>query len=339
MHLLVIGGTRFVGRHLVEGALDRGHDVTLFNRGQSGPGLFPEAEHVRGDRDGDLHLLGGRTWDVVIDTCGYVPRLVGSSARLLAPAAAHYTFISSLSVYPDDRTPDQDETAPVATMPDPSVEEITEETYGPLKVLCEAEVERWFPGRSLIARCGLIVGPHDSTDRFTYWVRRVARGGEVLAPAPPEYRVQVIDARDLAGWVLDMAERSGAGVYNVTGPDDVLPLQQVLETCRAAAGSDATFTWVDPGFLLEAGVEPWSDLPVWLPGEEYAGFMAANIDKARGSGLRFRPLAETIADTLAWDRARPDGEMKAGLRPERERELLDRWHDRTEPGGTGGAEV
>jgi 2'-hydroxyisoflavone reductase len=329
MNLLVIGGTRFVGRHIVGMALQRGHSVTLFNRGQTGPELFPEAEHVRGDRDGDLHLLGGRTWDAVVDTCGYVPRVVGASARLLSSAAAHYTFVSSLSVYPDDRTPGQDETAPVGTLADPTIEEVTDETYGPLKVLCEGEVERFFPGRWLVARCGLIVGPYDATDRFTYWVRRVAGGGEVLAPAPAGYRVQMIDARDLGTWLLDMVEGSRTGVYNVTGPDRVLTLEEVLETSRAVAGSDAAFTWVDSGFLLDAGVEPWTDLPLWLPGDEYAGFMASDVSKALRSGLRFRPLAETIAETLAWDRGRSGGAMKSGLTRERERELLEGWKARS----------
>ncbi len=288
MRILVIGGTRLVGRHLVQAAQARGHEVTLFNRGTTNPGLFPDVEHLTGDRDGGLDALGveaGRTWDAVVDTCGYVPRVVRSSARLLAQAAAHYTFISSLSVYAEDATAGQDEEGRLAALADPTVEEITDETYGGLKVLCEREVTEAFPHRALILRCGLIVGPHDYTDRFPYWVDRVARGGEVLAPDPPEYRIQVIDARDLGRWIP---------------------------------------------FLLEEGVEPWSDLPMWLPVPKYAGVLSVDASKAAGAGLRFRPIEDTIEDTLAWIRSRDPGhEWTAGLRPEREARLLHAWKVRS----------
>ncbi len=206
MKLLVLGGTVFLGRHLVEAATARGHSVTLFNRGQHNPELYPEVEKLRGDRDSDLSALQGRRWDAVIDTCGYLPRAVRASAELLADAVDHYTFISSISVYADFHTPAMDESAPVGTLADETVEEVTGETYGPLKALCEQAAERALPGRVLNIRPGLIVGPHDPTDRFTYWPVRVARGGEVLAPGRPHVPVQVIDGRDLAEWTVRMVE-------------------------------------------------------------------------------------------------------------------------------------
>ncbi len=303
--------------------------MTLFNRGQSAPELFPEAERLVGDRDGDLAALEGRRWDAVLDTCGYVPRVVRASAQALAPNAGHYVFVSSLSVYPDATPPGYDETAPVGTLDDPAVEEVTGETYGPLKALCEQEVDQAFAGRSLVVRPGLIVGPFDPTDRFTYWPVRVARGGEVLAPAPPEYRVQFIDVRDLAAWTLRLIERRATGVYNATGPAGQLSLGELLDACRTVSNSDATFTWTEPAFLADQGVEPWSEIPLWIPGEAYEGFMAADTTKAIRSSLAFRPLEETVGDTLAWHATRPaDHELQAGLPAEREAALLDAWRAR-----------
>ncbi len=219
MRILILGGTVFVGRHLVEAALARGHEVTLFNRGQHGPDLYPGVEKLRGDRDGGLDALRGRRWDAAIDTCGYVPRIVRASATLLANAVDHYTFISSVSVYPEAHTRHLDEDSPVGALDDESVEDVTPETYGPLKALCEQAAEGAMSGRALTIRPGLIVGPHDPTDRFTYWPRRVAQGGEVLAPGRPERPVQIIDARDLAAWTLQLVASGARGVYNATGPD------------------------------------------------------------------------------------------------------------------------
>src|SRR3954470_5339632 len=218
MKLLILGGTIFLGRYLAEAALERGHDLTLFNRGQHNSELYPDVEKLRGDRDGGLDVLRGRRWDAVVDTSGYLPRLVRASAELLADAVEHYTFISSISVYPHFRSLGQDESAPVGTLDNPSVEEITGESYGPLKALCEQAVEQALPGRTLVVRPGLIVGPHDPSDRFTYWVRRVAQGGELLAPAGRDWHTQIIDVRDLAEWTLRMVERRQTGVYNATGP-------------------------------------------------------------------------------------------------------------------------
>ena len=325
MKLLILGGTVFLGRHLVEAALARGHIVTIFNRGKANPDLFPEIEKLRGARDGDLTALQGRHWDAVIDTSGYVPRVVRASADLLANAAGHYTFISSISAYADFSTPDFAESASVGTLSDESVEEVNGDTYGPLKALCEQAVEQAIPGRTLVIRPGLIVGPYDPTDRFTYWPHRVAQGGEVLVPGRPERQIQIIDARDLADWTLRMVESGHTGVYHATGPDYALTMGRLLETCKAVGKSDARFAWVSESCLLEAGVTPWMELPLWIPESDTSttGFLQANVSKAVTAGLTFRPLAETVQDTLAWDAARPaNREWRAGLKPERERQLL-----------------
>jgi 2'-hydroxyisoflavone reductase len=321
MKLLILGGTVFLGRHLVEAAQARGHKTTLFNRGQHHAALFPDVEKLRGDRDGDLTALQGRRWDAVIDTCGYVPRVVRASAELLADAVDHYTFISSISVYADVSKPGIDESAPMGTLADATIEEITNESYGPLKALCEQAAEQAMPGRVLAIRPGLIVGPHDPTDRFTYWPHRIAQGGDVLAPGRPERLVQFIDARDLAEWTIRTVEAKQTGTYNATGPDYPLTMGQVLEACKAQSGSDAHFTWVNEKRLLEAGAIPWMEVPLWVPEDdpESIGFFEVNCRKAFAAGLTFRPLAETVRDTLAWDVTRPaDVERRAGIKPERE---------------------
>jgi 2'-hydroxyisoflavone reductase len=344
MKLLILGGTKFLGRHLVESALARGHEVTLFNRGQLNPELFPEVEKLRGDRDGGLDALKGRRWDAVVDTSGYSPRVVRDSARLLAEAVEHYAFISSISVYKDTSVPGVDEDYPVAAVTDERLREAEAlrqseltaapffgEMYGALKALCERAAEEVMPGRVLNVRAGLIVGPHDYTDRFTYWPRRVAEGGEVLAPGDPERQVQVIDARDLAEWVLDMAEAGRAGTFNATGPDYNLTMGRVLETCRGTTGSDARFVWVDERFLLDAGVGPWMEMPLWTPASDEGNrhIMGLSVGKALAAGLKFRPLSETVRDTLEWDLTRPaDTQRRAGLAREKEREVLDAWRAR-----------
>jgi len=332
MKLLVIGGTHFVGRHAVMQAVERGHDVTVFHRGRSEPGNgFPDVEHIHGDRDGDLSALNGRAWDAALDTCGYVPRIVRLSARVPG-IAGHYTFVSSLSVYPDDVEEGATEATPRHGPPFPDTEEDTDETYGPLKVACEVEVQGAFPGRALIVRPGFIVGPHDRNDRFAYWVRRAAMGGEMLAPEPADLRVQLVDVRDLAAFTLDRIEAGTDGVFNVTGPEGVLTMGDLLRTCVAAGNADTDTTWVGLEFLLERGLRKVGDhgseqLPYWYP--DLAGFCAFDVSKAVGSGLRFRPLAKTVADTLAWDRTRRQTwPMRAGITPEVERDLLDAWRER-----------
>jgi 2'-hydroxyisoflavone reductase len=321
MRSLILGGLKFLGRHLLDAALARGHTVTLFNRGQTNPGLYPDVEKLLGDRDGDLEALRGRQWDAVIDTCGYVPRLVRASAQLLAESVEHYTFVSSLSVYADTTTPGPDESAPVGKLEDESVEQITGDTYGPLKVLCERAAEVAMPGRVLHVRAGLIVGPHDPTDRFTYWPVRAQRGGRILAPGNPASPVQFVDVRDLADWMVRMAEERRAGVFNTTGPAQPLPMRQFLETCQAVSGAPSQLVWVDEKIILERGLAPWMEVPLWIPDSDSnaPGFSTFNCHKAMSAGLTFRPLADTLRDTLAWANTRPaDYQWRAGLTPERE---------------------
>ncbi|MGB4869416.1 MAG: SDR family oxidoreductase [Candidatus Promineifilaceae bacterium] len=326
MKLLILGGTRFLGRALVDAALDAGHELTLFNRGQSNPDLYPQVEQIRGSRDGGLAGLHGRQWDAVIDTCGYVPRLVGDSARLLADAVGHYTFISSISVYRDFAAPGITEDSPLATMADETVEEITGETYGPLKVLCEQTISEAMNGRALHVRAGLIVGPHDPTDRFSYWPYRIAQGGRVLAPGNPDAPVQFIDVRDLAAWTVQATAQTLRGPFNATGPDHRLSMRATLETCRQALGSDASFVWVDEPFLLAHDVAPWTDLPLWVTSDESEGFGTVNCGNAQQAGLVYRPLAQTAQDTLAWLNTRPaDYVWRNGLTAVRETELLALW--------------
>lgn len=317
----------FLGRHLVETAIARGHEITLFNRGKHNPDLFPNVEKLRGNRDGDLAALQNGCWDGVIDTCGTVPRMVRSSAEVLSDRVGHYTFISTVSVYADfPGTPGIDENYPVGTLADPFMEAVNGATFGPLKAQSEQVVERAMPGRALIIRSGQIVGPYDPTDRFTYWPSRVAQGGEVLVPSGPDLQVQIIDARDLAEWILSMVESRRTGIYNATGPEHPQRMQRLLEACTAESESDVTFTWVDDQFLIEAGVARRMDnMPLWMP--LAPGAATINCRKAIAAGLTFRPLADTVRDTLAWDITRPpDRERRAGLTREHEAELLHAWH-------------
>lgn len=324
MKLLILGGTIFLGRHIAEEALARGHEVTLFNRGQHNPELFPGVEKLRGERDSDLSALQlqGRQWDAAIDTSGFVPRIVGMSAALLADAVRHYTFISSISAYADMTTLGIDESAPVATLEDETAEEVTNETYGALKALCEQATERAMPGRVLVVRPGLIAGPDDPTDRFTYWPWRAAQSGEMLAPGRPEQQVQFIDARDLAAWIVRMVEAGRTGIYNATGPDYRLSMGRFLDECRTVTGSDARFTWAGDTFAVKLWENPDVNFQPWVP-DEYAGMRDADCRKAIAAGLTFRPLAETIRDTLAWKAAGPSrDDMRSGLSRERERDAL-----------------
>ena len=327
MRILIIGGTRFLGRHLVEAALDRGHEVTLFNRGKTNPDLFPQLETILGDREKDLDKLKDRLWDTVIDVAGYLPRIVRLSAEALKDQVSRYVYISTISVYADFKSIGMDESYPVGKLQDESVEEITGETYGPLKALCEKAVQEIYGDRALIVRPGLIVGPHDPTDRFTYWPVRVARGGDVLAPQKPEAAIQVIDVRDLSAFTLKLIEENASGIYNGTGPDYELTIGKLLEVSRQISGSDANFKWGSVEFLNENKVEAWSDMPTWVPDdEEGVGFSRIDVSKAIEAGLRFRPLEETVRDTLEWAQTRPaDHEWRAGLSAEREEQVLSSW--------------
>jgi 2'-hydroxyisoflavone reductase len=323
MRILVLGGTKFLGRHVVDAALERGHDVTLFNRGQTRPELFPEVEKLRGDRDGDLGALAGRAFDAVVDTSGYVPRIVELTLDALGDVG-HYGFVSSISAYGDLSKPPH-EGDPVATLKEPT-ENPQSEAYGALKALCEQAVLARFP-EAFVPRPGLIVGPWDPTGRFTYWPERSARGGQVLVPGPPERHVQVIHARDLADWIVAAAEERLGGIYNAVGP--VTTMSDVFETCRTVAGTDAEPVWADADFLAEHEVEEWMELPLWIADPDYSAMLDAPADRAVAAGLRNRPLAETVADTLAWVRSgeAPD-DPPAGLDPEKEQRVLAAWEAR-----------
>lgn len=306
MKLLILGGTHFVGRHFTELALAQHHDVTLFNRGKRNPELFPEVEKLRGDRNGDLEALKGRTWDAVIDVSGYVPRHVRESATLLSNAVEHYTFISSISAYAEPLTPGTDETAPSATLPPEKegTEEINGGTYGPLKALCEQAAATAMPGRLLSIRSGITVGPYDYSDRFSFWALRFAdpERNEVVVPAELDQPVQLIDARDLAQWTLNMIAQRKTGLYNAMGPAETLTMGQMLETCRAWGGDRGVVRTVPSAELLAGGAQRWIDLPFWLTGRDVA-LAQLNNRKAILDGLTFRPLRDTVEDTLAWYQA------------------------------------
>ena len=327
MRILVLGGTLFLGRHLVESALARGHEVTLFNRGRTGPDLFPDVEKLRGDRDsGDLQALRGRSWDAVIDTCGYVPRIVRESAEALAETVGLYVFVSSLSVFTPPAKQRLTERDPVTRLDDERSEDV-QAHYGPLKARCEQVVEEVFPGRALNLRSGLLIGPHDPTNRFGYWVHRVARGGDVLAPDPRVQPVQLVDARDFSDWTIRLAESRATGTFHATG--EPVAFEEMLAECRAAAGSDARFVWVPEAFLLERGAE----LPLWVApvtNVEWRGFFDVDVTKALVHGLEVRPLRDSARDVLTAAEPPPRSKFgvqmpPAGLDPDRETELLEAW--------------
>lgn len=329
MKILFIGGTRFLGRGLVESALAGRHQVTVFHRGETNPGLFKEVEEIYGDRNGGLDVLKGRLWDAVVDTCGYYPRVVRESAELLKNNVDKYVFISTAMVYADMSQPNIKESAPLATMEDETVEEIRGDTYAPLKVLCEKVVKEYYPQKSLILRPGLIVGPYDPSDRFTYWVHRIAHGGQVLAPEAEYEAFQYIDARDLAAWILHLIESDIAGDFNAVGPDYPETLQGFLEKCREVLNKNAEIVWVDGKFITDNGVESWTDLPAWVDEKEFCGLMQVDNAKAVRAGLKFRDISETIRNTYEWCKTRPDDyEWKAGLKEEKETELLGKWFNR-----------
>lgn len=322
MKLLLIGGPRFLGYAIIENALEKGWEVTTFNRGKTEPELFPDIEKLIGDRNGDLSILQGRSWDAVIDTCGYFPRQVKATTSLLKDAVEHYTFISSVSAYRDYESKGIDETYPVGELQDGDIDEINEDTYGPLKAVCEKIAEEQMPGRVMNVRPGLIVGPRDPSDRFTYWPNRIARGGNVLAPGHPGIPVQIIDVRDLAQWLVVSAERRIVGTFNATGPEFPLTIADVFYKCKEVSGSDAKFIWAPEEFLLKEGVIPFTEMPLWVP-EAMIGMMQVSIERAVEKGLGFRSLRETVEDTLKWRESR---ELKCGLPVNRENELLEKWH-------------
>jgi 2'-hydroxyisoflavone reductase len=316
--LLVLGGTQFLGRAVVEAALERGDEVTLFNRGETNPELFPEAEKVRGDRATDAIPAG--QWEAVIDTSGYIPGVVHRSAEALKDSVERYVFVSSISAYASlSEGPNED--SPRAELGEMPIDEMLPgyENYGPLKALCEDFVTEVYDGRALIVRPGLIVGPHDPTGRFTYWPHRVAHGGEFIVPAPPDGQVQFVDARDLGAWLVDLCERRESGAFNATHPG--VSWAELVESCLRVSGSDGTPVWVDPEFLAEQGVGQWMELPLWLHGPDTAGMLRADVSRALAAGLTFRPLDDIVRGTLELAETTGD----AGLKPERERALLAVW--------------
>jgi 2'-hydroxyisoflavone reductase len=337
MSILILGGTGFTGPYQVRYALSRGHKITTFNRGRTHPGELPaEVEQLVGDRNGKLDALKGRKWDVVIDNPTTLPVWVRDAAQVLKGNVERYVFISTISVYPDPiPAAGVDENAELAKYdgPDPYKETLEAmrangfKTYGPLKALSEKEAEKWFPGKTLVIRPGLIVGPRDETDRFTYWPVRIDRGGEVLAPGNPDDPVQYIDGRDLAEWTIRMAENRETGIYNATGPAKPIGVSGMLNGIKAAEKSNATFTFVPFDFLKQQKVEAWSDMPVWA-GDEL-GLSRTKIDRALSKGLTFRSLADTARDALAWFKSQSperQAKMKAGITAEREAEVLKAWH-------------
>lgn len=333
MKILILGGKRFLGIALVEAIRQAGHTPTLFNRGLTNPELFPDVENLIGDRDGDLRALKRKKWDAVIDTSGFIPRIVKQTAKFLSGKSKIYTFISSVSVYSDFNQPDIDEKYPLAHLEDPEDENYQGKSYGPLKALCEYEIQQNFDGKVLVIRPGLIIGPNDPTDRFTYWPWRVSLGGKVLAPAPPSSNLQFIDVRDLAAFIIKMIEAQSEGVFNVTGPKKPATFGSLLVACREASLSNAGFIWVEEEFLLNESVNPWTDLPLWVPNSDpsFAGFYNINISKALKAGLSFRPLSKTVADTLTWLKTRPNTKvLKVGMDIATETELLIKYQKNQE---------
>lgn len=337
LRILILGGTGFTGPFQIEYALSRGHKITVFNRGKTHPAELPkDVEQLVGDRNGQLDALKGKQWDICIDNPTTLPAWVRDAGQILKGNVDRYVFISTISVYADTSKTGPDENSALAKYQgaDPYKETLEAmkasgfQTYGPLKALSEQETEKWFPGKSLIIRPGLIVGPRDETDRFTYWPVRIDRGGEVLAPGNPKDPVQFIDGRDLAEWTIRMAENGGTGIYNATGPAKELGIGAMLDGIKSALNSNASFTWGDAEFLKQQKVEAWSDMPVWA-GDEL-GMARTNISRALAKGLTFRPLADTARDALAWFKAqKPErqAKLRAGLTAEREKEVIAAWHE------------
>lgn len=334
MRLLFVGGTRFVGRKMVESALQRGHEVTLFNRGKTNPGAFEGTEALIGDRTADLGALQGREWDAVIDVCGYWPKAVAPLCDLLRDRVGRYVFISTISVYSDD-SPDglTEETGVLLENGDPAADALDMETYGGLKVLCERVVERVFGVRALIVRPGLVVGPGDHSDRFTYWPRRFMRPGPFLAPDCPEMPVQVVDGRDLGDFTLLATERALSGAYHVAGPTPPVLFGDFVREGVAVGGGVARPVWVPCEYLVANGVAPWTDLPlVTSLTSERSPLSTVDNTKALGAGLTLRPITQTVLDTVAWWKAEREGsDPKWGLSDARELELIEGAKEEASP--------
>jgi 2'-hydroxyisoflavone reductase len=331
LRVLILGGTGFIGPHMVREALRRGHSVTLFNRGKSNRTLFPDLELLVGDRDGGLDALKDRSWDAVVDNSGYVPRHVADSARLLSSAASQYLFISTVAVYASFADANHED-SPLATIPDESVEEVTGETYGPMKVLCEKRaVAEFGKDRTAILRPTYICGPGDHTDRFSYWPVRTMRGGEMLWPGTPDDSIQIIDVRDLANFVVDVLEQRITGVYNTVTPAGSYSMGELLIDCTAVTATEVQATWVGADFLAGQDLDVFGALPIWSPSTgPRARVASVSGDRAFAKGLRNRPVRETARDLLSWWNTLPEErtrKLRAGLSVEKEAELLALWHE------------
>lgn len=343
LKILVLGGTGLIGPPMVENALARGHEVTLFNRGKTAPELFPDVEKLKGDRNDDISAIteavaGGRHWDVVIDNTASIPRWVTESAGAVADATNLYLYTSSISAYADASVPGADETAAVGQITAENeakvltTKDITGENYGPLKARCEEEARKAFPGKAIVVRPGLIVGPNDRSDRFTYWPVRIFRGGEVMAPGNPDDPVQFIDCRDLGEWYIRLVEAKAIGTYNGVGPRSPMTIGGMLHGIRACVDNEISFTWVDADFFEKHEVAPWMHMTVWVPPVgEYAGFSSSSIQRALDAGLSFRPLANTVKATMDYWNSLPEErrtQPRAGLPAEKETEVLAAWHSK-----------
>ncbi len=334
LNILILGGTRFLGPHTVQAALDRGHKMTLFNRGKSGPDMFPGCKQLIGDRYEDMSALKNGEWDAVIDTFAYVPHVIEETIKILKGNVGQYVLISSVSAYKDYKKVGLDETYPVATISDEEIakakthRDITGENYGALKALCEQKAEEMMPGQVANIRPGLIVGPLDPSDRFTYWPVRVDRGGEVLCPVSPKELTQIIHAGDLGEFIIKCIEDKTNGIFNAISKP--IEMGKVLQACKRVSKSDAKFTWVDLEFLNEHEVAGWSELPAWAPAEgDHLAFSQVSVEKAFSAGLKMRPLEQTVKETLEWFKKEPaerQAQLRAGIDPEKEKKVLAAWH-------------
>jgi len=326
LRVLILGGTGFIGPHFVAALRAQGHSLTLFNRGRRNPELFKDIETLLGDRDGKIEALRGRDWDVVIDDSGYVPRQVKLTVDLLQGHVQHYVFVSSISAYADLSAAGIDEDHPLARLKDPAVETVNGETYGGLKALCEQVVQKNYGKHCAVIRPSYIVGPGDTTDRFTYWPVRTSRGGDMLAPGKSSDPIQFIDARDLADFMRQCVERRIAGVYNLCNPPGAVTMGDLLVTSKRLAKADTNFKWADAAFLEQQKLLDSGEIPIWSPPSgETAGAALISSARAVAQGLRFRSLETTVADTLAWHDKQPEAQrqkLRAGLTAERETELL-----------------
>jgi len=330
LKILVLGGTGFLGPHTVNAAVAQGHEVTLFNRGKTNPDMFSELEKIKGDRNtDDIKKLANRKWDVVIDTSAYYPRSVNMAMEVLKENIGQYLFVSTISVYADWSKPGMDETSPVGTIDDPTTEEITGQSYGPLKALCEQAAERHLPGRVCTIRPGLIVGPRDKTDRFTYWPVRVKKGGDILAPGDGSDFIQFIDVRDLAEWMVHCVEHNINGIFNAQSNGSDITMKQLLDTCVKVLNPKANLIWVDTEFLEAQEVAPWQEMPVWIPAKgDYAGSGMMSSKRAYANGLKERPIDIVVKDCYDWFASQPaerQAELRAGISAEKEAKVLAAW--------------